>query len=620
MTIIYFILAALALGILVLIHELGHLIAAKAVGMAVESFSIGFGPALFKKRLGSIEYRIGCIPFGGYVRIRGMERLKEKEGKQIESVYDIPNGFFSKPPWKRMLVLFAGPVANILLAFLAFTILYMNGGRNKNYSDCSRVVGWVHPILQAEGLLPGDEVRICNGKLYQGDKDMLTASLLEGHLNLEVTRPGYLAVPNKDFSLDVEFDPTKAGLPCSGASYLLYRHQVGLPENSPMANSQLRHNDRLVWMDGSLLFSMSQLSQILNESYAFVKVSRNGEILFSRQPRVLASVLYYTPYVRNELIDTQYEAGLKGKWSSLYTLPYIINSYGYIEGELSPIDPESSLPEFTERLHLGDRIVAIDGTPVSGSADILRLVQEHRVSMIVQEMSPEELEEVNSLDADKKFIASYHSKDLLKILNHLGDLQQVKTAGPYRLLDSIQPRPWIDIYSSEKLDKQLEVAKKIKNKDKQRYYLERLDIEKQRLSLGISLKDLPVKYNPSPTVMLMNITKESLSTLKALITGHLSPQWLSGPVGIVQILHTGWSVGFSEALFWIGLISMNLAVLNLLPIPVLDGGYILLCFWEIITRRRLNMKIVEKILIPFTFLLILFFIFLTFQDLFRFFG
>ncbi|ANH79086.1 Membrane-associated zinc metalloprotease [Candidatus Chlamydia sanziniae] len=603
-----------------MIHELGHLLAAKAVGMAVESFSIGFGSALFKKRIRNVEYRIGCIPFGGYVRIRGMEcaREKKKNPDSEVSVYDVPKGFFSKAPWKRMIVLFAGPLANVLLALLAFGALYLFGGRNKNYGECSRIVGWVHPILQSKGLQIGDQIRFCNGKPYEGDKDVLTAALLEGQLTLDVVRPSYLHTPVQHFSIQTEFDPIKEGVPCSGASYLVYRNHMPMSERSPMLTAGLQVGDRLVWMDGMLLFSPTQVSQILNESYAFVKLSREGKVFFSRQPRVRAGVLHFTPYVRNELIDTQYEAGLKGRWSSLYTLPYIINSYGYIEGELHPIDPASPLPQPQERLQLGDRILAIDGTPVSSSVDILRLVQDHKVSIIVQKMSNLELEEVASSHADEHFIASYHPEDLQKILNTLGEMQPLRVSGEYSLLDPIQPHPWVHIYSEEYLDKQRKMARKIKNKDKRRHYLDRLDIEKQKLSLGIPLKDLAVKYNPTPGLLIVNITKDSYATIQALVTGRLSLQWLSGPVGIVQILHTGWSLGFSEALFWIGLISMNLAVLNLLPIPALDGGYILLCLWEMMTRKRLNMKIVEKILIPFTFLLILFFIFLTFQDVFRF--
>ncbi|EPJ16760.1 peptidase M50 family protein [Chlamydia psittaci 02DC22] len=164
------------------------------------------------------------------------------------------------------------------------------------------------------------------------------------------------------------------------------------------------------------------------------------------------------------------------------------------------------------------------------------------------------------------------------------------------------------------------MAKRFKNQDQQRYYLERIELEKQRLSLGIPLRDMTVKYNPRPDVLIANISKDSLRTMKALVVGRLNPQWLSGPVGIVHMLHKGWSLGISEALFWIGLVSINLAVLNLLPIPVLDGGYIVLCLWEMITRRRLSMKLIERMLIPFSLLLIAFFIFLTFQDLFRFFA
>ena len=167
------------------------------------------------------------------------------------------------------------------------------------------------------------------------------------------------------------------------------------------------------------------------------------------------------------------------------------------------------------------------------------------------------------------------------------------------------------------MDQQRALASKFRDEHERRYYLERIEAEQQRISLGIPLKDLAVQYNPAPLTLMGESVADSLKTVKALGMGRLSPQWLSGPVGIVRILHTGWSMGVPEALSWIGLISINLAVLNLLPIPVLDGGYILLCLWEILSRRRLNMRLIEKGLIPFMILMILFFVFLTFQDLSR---
>lgn len=613
MTVVYFILAALGLGFLVLIHELGHLLAAKMMGMEVESFSIGFGPALLNKRWKNIEYRIGMIPFGGYVRIKGMEK-PTKGSNENTSVYDVPNGFFSKAPWKRMIVLFAGPFANILLACVAFSFLYASGGRDKPFSEFTSIVGWTNPRLEDKGVKLGAQIDLCNGKPYQGERDALSAAILDGHLELSGKIPGYLGQDEQPFLIHVPFNPVHDGYPLLGANYLLFRHDEPLNRKSPIYNAGLSRGDRLVWMDGELLFSLTQLSQMLNESYAFVKVSRHGQEFWTRQPRVLAKSLRLSSYIRNELIDNQFEAGIKGKWSSLYLLPYMINSYGYVESILQPIDPEASLPYIKQPLELGDRILAIDGIPVNGAVDILRLVQSHNVSIIVQNLDDQQI--VHPQLADKHFIAAYESEDLVKIVSSLGSDQVVTNAGAYRLLPPIQPMPWITIYSYELLAQQKEAILKIKGKDKQRFYLEKIEAEKNKLSLGLPLQDMKVQYNPTPFCLLKAVTQDSLRTVKALFSGKLSPRWLSGPIGIVKVLHTGWAVGISEALYWMGLISMNLAVLNLLPIPVLDGGYILLSFWEIITRRRLNMRIVEKILVPFMILLIFFFVFLTFQDLF----
>lgn len=232
-------------------------------------------------------------------------------------------------------------------------------------------------------------------------------------------------------------------------------------------------------------------------------------------------------------------------------------------------------------------------------------------------MTAEQLEEVDTSIANQRFLNSYNANDLLKIIQSLGSKHELRQSGVYRLLPPIQPKPWISIYSDKLLNQRREVAKKLRNQEQRRYYLEKIEMEKQRMSLGIPLQDANVKYNPFPGTLMWNIFKDSLRTIQALIFGRLHLQWLSGPIGIVHMLHKGWSLGLSEALFWIGLVSMNLSVLNLLPIPILDGGYIVLCLWEIVTRRRLNMQLVEKLLIPFSLLLIIFFIVLTFQDVFR---
>src|SRR5262249_17957573 len=108
--------------------------------------------------------------------------------------------------------------------------------------------------------------------------------------------------------------------------------------------------------------------------------------------------------------------------------------------------------------------------------------------------------------------------------------------------------------------------------------------------------------------------------LGALFSGSIGLNFMAGPVGIIQLVQEQWMLGFNEALYWLGVISVNLGVLNLLPIPVLDGGTILFILVEISCRRRIHPKALEKTIIPFAALLICFFIYITYHDLIRIFG
>jgi regulator of sigma E protease len=103
---------------LIVLHELGHFAAAKAVGMRVERFALFFPPMLFTVRRGETEYGVGAIPLGGYVRISGMNPNEELSPEVA------PRAYYAQPPWKRIFVILAGPLVNFVIAFVIFACIF----------------------------------------------------------------------------------------------------------------------------------------------------------------------------------------------------------------------------------------------------------------------------------------------------------------------------------------------------------------------------------------------------------------------------------------------------------------------------------------------------------------
>jgi len=154
--------------------------------------------------------------------------------------------------------------------------------------------------------------------------------------------------------------------------------------------------------------------------------------------------------------------------------------------------------------------------------------------------------------------------------------------------------------------------------EKRQEALKLLEQQEKQLLLGLpGVQDLAVQYNPNPLSMFRDVVDEVVSTLSAVIGGALNPKWIAGPLGIVQVMQHQWMVSLKEALFWLGIISLNLGLLNLLPLPILDGGYVALSLFEMASGRRLKAKTIEKIVVPFAILLITFFVFLTYNDIVR---
>jgi regulator of sigma E protease len=628
MSIFYLILAILGLGFLIFIHELGHYFVARHVGMTVEVFSIGFGTPIRQWTIQGVKWQLCMLPFGGYVRIAGMDKKGNLEPHQI------PDGFYGKKPLDRIKVAIAGPLVNIVFSFIAFCCIWATGGQEKPFQEYTNVIGYVDPQskLYTNGVRPGDELTTLDGKSVGGYKDLLISLVLEEKAaTLKGNEIDYFSGQRQPFSIVLPV-PNSSKLPIADlgivpAQYLIF-DDFSSPA-SPLKDTGIQKGDRIIWVDGDLIFSAQQLSTVLNDSKSLLTFERNGQLFLAKVPRLKISDLCLNAEQKNELDDWQHEAGYKSKISQLYFIPYLLDHKGIVETSLSFMDCNADkVQPVTEARHPlaillqpGDRVVAIDGTPVSNSIDLLKKLQNRNASVIIQRTADPSIPSWKT--ADLIFESSIKPSSLQQIITNIGSAQPVTQADNLVLLSPINLKPLselvLDPKTKAQLDVDLEMKKKfiekIENAEQRHQQMTLLEQSQKRLILGAHLRDRTVAYNPSPIKLFGDVFEQTWKTLSSLVTGYLSPKALAGPVGIVQALQTSWSHGIKDALFWLGFVSLNLAFLNLLPIPVLDGGHILFASIEGITKKPVKSKTMEKLILPFVILLVILFIYLTYQDI-----
>ena len=272
----------LGLSIMVGLHEFGHLLAAKAFGMKVEQYSIGFPPRIFKFKFGETVYSIGAIPLGGYVKISGMidESLDLEKMKEEPQPWE----FRSKPAWQRLIVMMGGIVMNIITGIIIFIIMtYSFGDSYLSKAELNKNGIEAFSLGREIGLKTGDKILKVNGKDYDKFDDLLDPdNLLASNASYTVERDGKIIeipIPS-DF---IEHLSSSKNSDTVNFISPLSRFTVGEIEKGSGADSAgLKTGDKILSIDGKpveYFYQMKNELQKLKGQAIHVSILRNNDTI-----------------------------------------------------------------------------------------------------------------------------------------------------------------------------------------------------------------------------------------------------------------------------------------------------------------------------------------------------
>jgi regulator of sigma E protease len=301
---------AIVLGIMVLIHEFGHFIVAKAFGVRVEAFAIGFGPRLFGYVYKGTDYRVNALPLGGYVKMAGEytgtgreETVGETEMAWSPDAdrtgHGAPDEFPSKPRWQRVCIALAGPMANFILAFFLLGFVYMRHHEVALYLQGPAVVDYVPlntPTARA-GVEAGDTIVSFNGHADPTWSSIQEEIALHAKSSLPFSfehagqvRTG--EIPSRPTGAGGDFDPQM--LSQLGLVPRMQSAAIGVEDVSagmPAAQAGLKEGDELLSIDGLQLHSVQALLPYLQDhkgAPAMLEVRRGAQTLTLRAAPVLS--------------------------------------------------------------------------------------------------------------------------------------------------------------------------------------------------------------------------------------------------------------------------------------------------------------------------------------------
>jgi regulator of sigma E protease len=591
---------ALGLGFVIFIHELGHFLLAKWNDVKVEKFSIGFGPAIFKFRRGETEYALSIIPLGGFVKMLG--EGEEGSTEEKEELTD-PRAYPNKSVGARMAIISAGVIMNIFLGFACFVFAYGQGGLHVPPA----VIGGVAPGSPAYsgGLRAGDEVVAINGyrKIDFVTMKRMTAFSGAGEvLHLEIKRPG-----RKD-PLPLDIEPRREPGAEMKTMGIIPADDVVIAEppyvappgvlDSAALKVPLKSGDRIVAVgpEGGEAVPISNAHGL----YALLARYRN-------QP--LEVVLERTSGTGTEVKTTTLHAVVP---------PARFVDFGFRLAHEGILAVRADSPAGRAGFRAGDRILTVDGDRDFDPMRLPDYCYTHAGQTVTFEVSrgttgrSETLTLVATpddtplwvepplgpaLDVPGLGLAVKIGPRLVGVragspaaraglrpgeeIQKIGLPTQMKNR-PWRVLELTGKKAvhWPGLFASIQQSPKRAVRFYMKGNQSPIEITPEADPSAFDPLRGVQVRTYLIEL-PSMGVAAciqrgLEDTRDTIlevyASLRSLVRGDISPTALVGPVGLANIASKTVEAGWVKFIHLLGLISLNLAVINFLPIPPLDGG------------------------------------------------
>jgi len=564
-------LAALGIGLLIFVHELGHFLAARLAGVRVEVFSLGFGRRLCGFEWRGTDFRLSLVPFGGYVMVAGQDPSDDRYPRR-ESLY-------AKSVGQRALFWSGGVLMNALLALVVFPLVFFTG-----VEFPAPVVGNVQtgsPAWEA-GVAPGDRVLAVGGKAIPSFDTLHIEVALSGGRPTELTLQAPDETQRKvtvqprwnardglwELGVGIAADPTKPAV-------------VHLLGKSPLADAGVASGDELLAIDGKPVSPEEALAELQQtERQVRLQLRRQGSTLevpfrpaAQQVPRIgVAPAATFVAGLRQGVpaierlglrrddqvlaVDGRPFVGddlpggdatslsllvLRGQQPLQLTTPLepgeraaLAAAIVFRAGPGLLLKPTEGSPAAAAGLAPGDLLLAIDDQPVADFEDLRTRIaeagprpQRFRIARLgdAAVLGPSAVDPVH------------------------GDLPR-----PTRLELTITPRlesiadPNVLVVGTERSEL----------------------VQAETFGAAVALG----------TARSLDLVKQIYLTLKRMVTGQVAAKNLGGIIRISQVSYQAAKKGFVWFLYLMAMLSVNLAVVNLLPVPVLDGGHLLFLLIE----------------------------------------